>query len=215
MRTRRADRWKLHLRRRYHPMHGRSFVLFCFVFLPLLPVSVLRARHPPPGWRSDLRTVPPSSCLETPGRRTTAAHQSTRCPTRRWCHGVFSTPSPAVAVHFFTWNHTCESILLSGGACWLDGQEEQQQGQGEEEEHQIVEEHASLCPEGEPSFMLEEMTGLHLSGTQEETDECEIEVTEFVSLRLLCFASGGWSRPQQDPSSHLLADTGFALRVFQ
>lgn len=105
-------------------------------------------------------------------------------------------------------------LLLSGGACWLDGQEEQQQEE-EEEEHQIVEEHASLRQEGEPSFMHEEMTQLHLSGTQEETDEYQIEVTEFLSLRLLCFASSGWSGLQEGPSRHLHADTGVTARVFQ
>ncbi|XP_075867331.1 lymphocyte-specific protein 1-like [Nelusetta ayraudi] len=68
-----------------------------------------------------------------------------------------------------------QEMVSRGGACWLDGQEEQQQEEEEEEEHQIVEEHASLRQEGEPSFMHEEMTQLHLSGTQEETDEYQIE----------------------------------------
>lgn len=71
----------------------------------------------------------------------------------------------------------------------MDRQVERQQEE-EEKEHQIVEEHASLRREKEPSITREEEPELYLSRTQEETDECPLEVTELLSLfsPVSCFA---------------------------
>lgn len=207
---RRAARWKLHLQRRYQQMHGRSFIFFfpavtscvCSSFQTSATREEMRPSHASTAFLP--RDARAQDYGSSPADKMSHQEMVSRCVrhsiARRGCSRLRGTTPVNL-------------LLLSGGACWLDGQEEQQQE--EEEEHQIVEEHASLRQEGEPSFMHEEMTQLHLSGTQEETDEYQIEVTEFLSLSLLCFASSGWNRLQEGPSRHLLADTGVTARVFQ
>lgn len=184
MTRRRAACRKLHRQRRYQQtLHGRS----SFFLIPAVTSRVCISLQMS-ATREDIR---PSriSTVFPPQDATTWDHAAS--PADKMSHrDVVSRCVPHSNVHRGS-SVLCRItplnlVLLSGGACCLDRQVEQQQEE-EEKEHQILEERASLHQEREPSITQEEKPKLHLSRTQEETDECPIEVTESLSLHSAVF----------------------------